>query len=228
MSKIFPIVVVLSLVVPASAHRVDEYLQATIVSVERDRVQFSMRLVPGIAVSSGIIATIDTNHDGIISETERQTYVQRILADLTLSIDGNPLQPQLTSAVFPTMEEPISNTGAWRADECGWCLLRPGGCREWSGHFGGPVPRGQQSRHLEARAHPCRSSVVVRSAPLARSPAAAANPAKSMATYGNPIESGCTGCLYRIRKPSRVRPGTRGLRSAGWCHRDRTRYPQAP
>jgi hypothetical protein len=40
--------------------------------------------------------------------------------------------------VFPIMEEPISDTGAWRADERGWCLLRPGGCREWSGHFGDP------------------------------------------------------------------------------------------
>lgn len=116
MSKIFPIVVVLSLVVPASAHRVDEYLQATIVSVERDRVQFSMRLVPGIAVSSGIIATIDTNRDGIISETERQTYAQRILADLTLSIDGNPLQPQLISAVFPTMEEMKQGLGEIRIE----------------------------------------------------------------------------------------------------------------
>ena len=116
MSRILPLVLVLTVVVPASAHRVDEYLQATMVSVERDRVQFSMRLVPGIAVSSGVIATIDTDRDGIISETEQQTYAQRILADLTLGIDGVPLQPQLISAVFPTVEEMKQGLGEIRIE----------------------------------------------------------------------------------------------------------------
>lgn len=116
MSKILPLVIVLSLVAPASAHRVDEYLQATIISVERDRVQFSMRLVPGIAVSSGVIATIDTNRDGIISETERQKYTQLVLDDLSLSIDWNHLEPQLISAVFPTVDEMRQGLGEIRIE----------------------------------------------------------------------------------------------------------------
>ena len=53
----------------ASAHRLDEYLQATIISVEKDRVQASMRLIPGVAVSSSVIASIDSNGDGVISES---------------------------------------------------------------------------------------------------------------------------------------------------------------
>ncbi len=48
------------------------------------------------------------------------------------------------------------------------------------------------------------------------------------AISGSPTESGCTGCPYRIRRPSRARPGRRGLRSAGWRHRGQTRYRQAP
>jgi hypothetical protein len=115
-SKILPLVLVLSFVVPASAHRVDEYLQATIISVQRDKVQFSMRLVPGIAVSSEVIATIDTDRDGIISEAERQKYTQLVLNDLLLSVDGNHLEPQLTSAVFPTIDEIKQGLGEIRIE----------------------------------------------------------------------------------------------------------------
>jgi hypothetical protein len=35
----------------ASAHRIDEYLQATLFSVETDRIQASMRLIPGVLVA---------------------------------------------------------------------------------------------------------------------------------------------------------------------------------
>ena len=41
---------------PVSAHRLDEYLQATLISVEKDRVQAPMRLVPGVAVSSFVLS----------------------------------------------------------------------------------------------------------------------------------------------------------------------------
>jgi HupE/UreJ protein len=98
-------VFVLSLVAPASAHRVDEYLQATMISVEKDRVHMSMRLIPGIAVSPIVIASIDTNGDGVISETERRAYAERVLRDLSLSVDGNPLVALLVSVDFPTTEQ---------------------------------------------------------------------------------------------------------------------------
>ena len=58
--------VFLSLGAPASAHRLDEYLEATIFSVEKDRVQVFLRLIPGVAVSSMVISSIDTNGDGIL------------------------------------------------------------------------------------------------------------------------------------------------------------------
>jgi len=89
--------ILLLLGAPAGAHRLDEYLQATIISVEKDRVQAFLRLVPGVAVSSLVIPGIDTNGDGIISDAERQRYAQRVLSDLSLSIDGRPLKPRLVS-----------------------------------------------------------------------------------------------------------------------------------
>jgi hypothetical protein len=94
-----------ALATSAFAHRVDEYLQATIFSIERDHVQATMRLAPGIAVSSIVLAGIDTNGDGVFSETEKRAYVERLLGDLSLTIDGNRLTPRLVSMDFPEVGE---------------------------------------------------------------------------------------------------------------------------
>ena len=90
--------------VPASAHRLDEYLQAILIAVEKDQVQASMRLVPGVAVFPVVLAGIDTNSDGVISKSEQQEYALRVLRDLSLSIDGASLSPRLVSVNFPTVE----------------------------------------------------------------------------------------------------------------------------
>src|ERR1700678_1089282 len=90
---------------PAFAHRLDEYLQATLISLEKDRVQASMRLVPGIAISSFVLAGIDTNADGAISQTEQRAYAERVLRDVSLTMDGRRLRPQLISVSFPGVEE---------------------------------------------------------------------------------------------------------------------------
>lgn len=97
--------VLLSLEAPASAHRLDEYLQATIISVEKDRVQAAMRLTPGEAVSSFVLRGIDTNDDGVISEAERRAYAEQVLRDVSLKIDGHILRPQVISVEFPGVEE---------------------------------------------------------------------------------------------------------------------------
>jgi hypothetical protein len=85
----------------ASAHRIDEYLQATILSLQADRVQASMRLIPGILVAPSVIAAIDTNGDGVLSEAEQRAYAQRVLGDLSITIDGKSVQPRLISWSFP-------------------------------------------------------------------------------------------------------------------------------
>jgi hypothetical protein len=97
--------IVLLLQVHASAHRLDEYLQAAIISVAKDRVQVSLRLVPGVAVFSRVLSSIDTNGDGVISESEKARYVERLFADLTLSVDGEALRPRLASVAFPEVRE---------------------------------------------------------------------------------------------------------------------------
>jgi hypothetical protein len=107
MKKLFTIAVAILLLLPAIAlaHRLDEYLEATILSVERDRVEGSLRLVPGVAVSSAVIASIDTNADGILSLSEQQAYALRVLRDISLGVDSRRLVPRLVSADFPSLDE---------------------------------------------------------------------------------------------------------------------------
>jgi HupE / UreJ protein len=101
---------------PAFAHRLDEYLQAAIISVEEQQVQLSMRLIPGVAVSSAVLAEIDVNRDGVISEVEGRAYAARVLRELSLSLDGQRLTPRLVSAAFPRIEDVKEGTGEIRIE----------------------------------------------------------------------------------------------------------------
>jgi HupE / UreJ protein len=97
--------------IPASAHRIDEYLQATIFSIEARSVQATIRLVPGIAVAPAVIATIDSNRDGVLSSEEQHRYAEAVLADLQLEEDGRRLPLHLISATFPTVNLMMQGTG---------------------------------------------------------------------------------------------------------------------
>ena len=44
-----------------------------------------MRLIPGVAVFSFVLASIDTNGDGVISEAEQRAYAERVLRDVSLT-----------------------------------------------------------------------------------------------------------------------------------------------
>lgn len=91
--------------VPAHAHRLDEYLQATLISVSRDGVRVQLRLAPGVAVFSRVMARIDTNGDGVITVAERQAYADSVSHDVSLRIDGRPLLLQVASLQFASVDE---------------------------------------------------------------------------------------------------------------------------
>ena len=90
---------------PATAHRLDEYLQGTILSVEKNRIQAQMTLTPGVAVFPLLLAGMDTDANGIISDAEQRAYASRILRDLSLTIDGSRLTANLLSIRFPAIDE---------------------------------------------------------------------------------------------------------------------------
>ncbi len=104
-----------SLGAPASAHRLDEYLQATTISLEPHRVQMQIRLTPGVAVFPLVMAAIDTNGDGVIATSEQRAYAGRVLGDLSLAVDGERLTLQLISTNFPTTDEMREGRGTFRS-----------------------------------------------------------------------------------------------------------------
>lgn len=81
--------------VPALAHRRDEYLQAARISVDPARIAVELDLTPGIAIAPGIVAAIDRNGDGAISESETRAYAADVQRGLRLEIDGRPLAVEL-------------------------------------------------------------------------------------------------------------------------------------
>jgi len=108
--------VALILLSTAAAHRLDEYLQAATISLEKDRVKAQLRLIPGVAVLGFVMASIDTDGDGSISAAEQGAYAGRVLADLSLALDGTRLTPRLLQATFPTMEAFKEGLGEIRLD----------------------------------------------------------------------------------------------------------------
>ncbi|MCX8999693.1 hypothetical protein NOF55_21545 [Rhizobiaceae bacterium BDR2-2] len=92
--------VLLALAVPARAHRLDEYLQAATVAVARERVELHLRLTPGAEVADAVIARIDRDSDGTLSQAEWDGYAAAIQTDLSLEADGSTLPLRLTRAQF--------------------------------------------------------------------------------------------------------------------------------
>ena len=103
MRKIVPLAALCFLLAgrAAWAHRIDEYLQATILSLQANRIDASMRLIPGVVVAPSVLALIDSNPDGGCSESETKAYAQRVLADLSITLDGKATGAQLDAWNVP-------------------------------------------------------------------------------------------------------------------------------
>jgi hypothetical protein len=89
----------------ARAHRVDEYLQATRLSIDIERVDLEIDLTPGIALASKALAWIDTNRDGEISNAEGEAYALEMLRSVVLKVDGWPVPVTLVETSFPQFRD---------------------------------------------------------------------------------------------------------------------------
>jgi hypothetical protein len=89
---------------PANAHRLDEYLQATTIAVEPGRVEAEIRLVPGIDVFPIVFADIDRDADGVASAAEQRAYAERVLGDLSLTVDGKRIPLRIISSTLAPKE----------------------------------------------------------------------------------------------------------------------------
>jgi hypothetical protein len=99
---------------PALPHRLDEYLQATLISVAKDRLQAEMTLTPGVAVFPVVASAIDAGAEGAAPQSRERAYAARVLRDLSLTMDGRPLMPRLVSVQFPGADEMKEGLGGIR------------------------------------------------------------------------------------------------------------------
>ena len=116
---------------PAAAHRLDEYLQAALISLARDRVQVQLDLTPGVAVLPVVLAAIDKDRDGTISEAERSAYAAQVLRDLSLSVDGQPVLLRLVSSRFPEIGEMKEGRGVIGLEIAGDLRASWSGSNRW-------------------------------------------------------------------------------------------------
>jgi hypothetical protein len=98
-------------IAPASAHRLDEYLQAARVAVDPARVQIELDLTPGISVAPGIVAEIDRDRNGVVATGEGQAYAERVLGEIQLEVDGRLLPVELVGRRFPAVPAMLSGEG---------------------------------------------------------------------------------------------------------------------
>src|SRR5260370_23054088 len=104
----------LSLVGGAAAHRLDEYLQATLIGVTRDGIDVEIRLTPGVAMLPVLMAVIDQDRDGRISWGEERGYVGRVAREVELRVDGVTAALSVIESTFPTLEAMREGLGTIR------------------------------------------------------------------------------------------------------------------
>lgn len=107
-------VLLLVLATDALAHRLDEYLQATRISVATNRIDLSIDLTPGVAIADELLLVIDKDRDGRISDKESAAYAQRVLKDIRIGLDETVLVPGLVDASFPAQDEIRKGLGVIR------------------------------------------------------------------------------------------------------------------
>jgi hypothetical protein len=98
----------------AAAHRLDEYLQATLIGVARNGTDVEIQLTPGVAMLPVLMAVIDQDRDGRFSPDEERTYVGRVVREVELQLDGAPAPLSLIESRFPTVEAMQEGLGTIR------------------------------------------------------------------------------------------------------------------
>ena len=103
----------------ASAHALDEYVQAARLSLSQQEVRLDMDLTPGAAVAADIIARIDVDRNGVISPQEAAAYGARVLADIALELDGRRVAMALARVDVPSAGEMGEGLGTIRLTAIG-------------------------------------------------------------------------------------------------------------
>jgi hypothetical protein len=96
----------------STAHQLDEYLQATRVSLARNRVLLEIDLTPGAAIASEVITRLDRDGDKRVSPIEAAEYGQLVLSDLILKLDERSIPITLVHVEIASIDALRSGIGA--------------------------------------------------------------------------------------------------------------------
>jgi len=111
----------------ASAHRLDECLQAALVDLSDVGVDFELDLTPGAAVAVDYVAAVDSDRDGRISPAEAMAYGRRAFESIRCSIDGAPVALEVLESESPSVDDLRAGSGVLRWHARGrWVRLAPG------------------------------------------------------------------------------------------------------
>ena len=98
----------------AAGHRLDEYLQATLIGVTRDGIDVEMQLTPGVQMLPVLMAVLDRDRDGRISPEEERAYVRQVAREVELRVDGVKAPLSLVESRFPAVEAMREGLGTIR------------------------------------------------------------------------------------------------------------------
>src|SRR3954447_18778433 len=85
----------------ALAHPLDVYLQATYITVAPAQIVVELDLSPGVLVAPQVLPQLDTDGNGQISDIEGKTYVDAMLRNVVLQVDGKQQTLSITKVEMP-------------------------------------------------------------------------------------------------------------------------------
>src|SRR5215213_4079648 len=86
----------------ALAHPLDVYLQASYITVAPAQIVVELDLSPGVLVAPQILPQLDPDGDQQISDADGQAYVDAMLRNVVLHVDGQPLALAVTKIGMPS------------------------------------------------------------------------------------------------------------------------------
>jgi hypothetical protein len=112
--RLAAVAVLVLLPIAAYAHRLDEYLQATRLSIGVARVDVEIDLTPGVSVARDVFDVIDADRDGRINAAERDAYAREVFHAIALSVDDRQLAMWDVTIQVPEREAMSEGVGTIR------------------------------------------------------------------------------------------------------------------
>lgn len=103
---------VLVITASAQAHRLDEYLQETLIELTPQRIVLHVDLTAGVDVAPAVLSSLDSDHDGNLSEAEQSDYTEKVRRDLTVTLNDAPMAIRTVEKQYPTVDAMKRGLGA--------------------------------------------------------------------------------------------------------------------